>query len=318
MSQAETHFIGKSYPRKEGRQKVTGAALYVDDLSFPNLLHGATVRSHVPRGRIKSISFTGDIPWNEFTIVTAKDIRGESIHGESQNGALAGNNFVALIQDDQPYLADEVVNHAEEPVVLLAHADRYLLEEARRHVAIEIEEQPGIFNLEDSLSKKQVIWGKDNVFKKFLVQKGNVDEVWPGADLIIEGEYHTGAQEQLYIENNGAIAIANALDGVTVWGSMQCPYYVHKALVKLFNFPEDRIRVIQTETGGGFGGKEEYPSLIAGHAALLSWKSGKPVKIIYDRAEDMVATTKRHPSRTFHRTAVSKDGKLQAMEIDFV
>ncbi len=98
---------------------------------------------------------------------------------------------------------------------------------------------------------------------------------------------------------------------------MQCPYYVHKALVKLFDLPEEKIRIIQTETGGGFGGKEEYPSLIAGHAALLAWKSGKPVKLIYDRAEDMVATTKRHPSRTRHKTAVSKDGKLLAMEIDF-
>jgi CO/xanthine dehydrogenase Mo-binding subunit len=99
---------------------------------------------------------------------------------------------------------------------------------------------------------------------------------------------------------------------------MQCPYYVHKALIKLFGLPEDKIRVIQTETGGGFGGKEEYPSMIAGHAALLSLKSGKPVKMIYDRAEDMVATTKRHPSRTRHKTAVSKDGKLLAMEIEFI
>jgi CO/xanthine dehydrogenase Mo-binding subunit len=99
---------------------------------------------------------------------------------------------------------------------------------------------------------------------------------------------------------------------------MQCPYYVHKALLKLFALPEDKIRVVQTETGGGFGGKEEYPSLLAGHAALLSLKSGKPVKMIYDRAEDMVATTKRHPSRTRHKTAVSKDGKLLAMEIEFI
>jgi CO/xanthine dehydrogenase Mo-binding subunit len=99
---------------------------------------------------------------------------------------------------------------------------------------------------------------------------------------------------------------------------MQCPYYVHKALVRLFGLPKEKIRVIQTETGGGFGGKEEYPSMIAGHAALLAWKSGKPVKIIYDRAEDMAATTKRHPSRTRHRTAVSKEGKLLGMEIDFV
>ncbi|MGI8896812.1 MAG: xanthine dehydrogenase family protein molybdopterin-binding subunit [Pyrinomonadaceae bacterium] len=296
--------IGKSIPRKEGRKKVTGAALYVDDITFPGMLHGTTVRSTIARGRIKNISFEGEIPWEEFTIVTAKDI--------------PGVNYVALILNDQPYLAAEFINHPEEPIVLLAHPDRYLLEEARRNVRIETEELPAIFSLEDSLARKEIVWGDDNIFKSFLVDKGSVDDVWAQADCIVEGEYHTGAQEQLYIENNGVVAFADSQDGVTVWGSMQCPYYVHKALVKLFAQPEDKVRVIQTETGGGFGGKEEYPSLIAGHAGLLALKAGKPVKIIYDRAEDMVATTKRHPSRTRHKTAVTKDGKLLAMEIDFV
>jgi CO/xanthine dehydrogenase Mo-binding subunit len=304
MSASPNHPIGKSVPRKEGRKKVTGQALYVDDISFPEMIYGATVRSSVSRGRITNISFEGDIPWDEFTIVTAKDVPGE--------------NYVALILNDQPYLADEVINHAEEAIVLLAHPNKYLLEEARRNVRVEYEELPAIFTLADSVNKKEIIWGEDNVFKSFLVDKGNVDEVWANADLIVEGEYETGAQEQLYIENNGVIAIANEQEGVTVWGSMQCPYYVHKALIKLFALPEDKVRVIQTETGGGFGGKEEYPSMIAGHAALLSLKSGKPVKIIYDRAEDMVATTKRHPSRTRHKTAVNKDGKLLAMDIEFV
>lgn len=297
------HPVGKKVPRKEGRKKVTGQALYVDDLSFPGMLHGVTVRSPVPRGRITNIAFEGDLPWDEFTVVTAKDI--------------PGGNYVALILNDQPYLAAEFVNHAEEPVLLLAHRDKYLLEEARRNVRIDIEEQTAIFTLEDSVAQKQIIWGEDNVFKKYLMDKGNVDEAWANADFIVEGVYRTGAQEQLYIENNGAIAIANPTEGVTVWGSMQCPYYVHKALVKLFDLPEEKIRIIQTETGGGFGGKEEYPSLIAGHAALLAWKSGKPVKMIYDRAEDMVATTKRHPSLTRHKTGVTKDGKLVAVEIDF-
>ncbi|MDQ6653684.1 MAG: xanthine dehydrogenase family protein molybdopterin-binding subunit [Acidobacteriota bacterium] len=303
-AKTNNHSIGKSAPRKEGRKKVTGQALYVDDISFPAMLHGTTVRSPMARGRIEKISFEGDLPWDEFTIVTAKEIPGE--------------NYVALILNDQPYLADKVVNHPEEPILLLAHADAYLLEEARRNVRIEIEELPPIFTLQDSIDKKEIIWGDDNVFKSFLVDKGNVDDIWSKADFVVEGEYHTGAQEQLYIENNGVIAIANAAEGVTVWGSMQCPYYVHKALVKLFALPEEKIRVIQTETGGGFGGKEEYPSMLAGHAGLLSLKSGKPVKMIYDRAEDMVATTKRHPSRTRHKTAVSKDGKLLAMEIEFV
>src|SRR5713226_8331174 len=136
--------IGKSVPRKEGRRKVTGQALYVDDLRFDGLLHGVTVRSSVPRGRIKGISFEGDIPWDEFTIVTVKDIPGE--------------NYVALILNDQPYLADKVVNHPEEPIVLLAHHDRYLLEEARRHVRIDCEELPAVFSLEDSLAQKEIIW----------------------------------------------------------------------------------------------------------------------------------------------------------------
>jgi CO/xanthine dehydrogenase Mo-binding subunit len=99
---------------------------------------------------------------------------------------------------------------------------------------------------------------------------------------------------------------------------MQCPYYIHKAMLALTGLPPDKIRVVQSETGGAFGGKEEYPSMLAGHAALLAMKSGRPVKIIYDRMEDMAATTKRHPSRTRHRTAVSADGKLLAAQIEFV
>src|SRR5207253_5018298 len=174
------NLVGKSIPRKEGRRKVTGQALYVDDIRFDGMLHGLTVRSSIPRGRIKNISFEGDIPWNEFTIVTAKDIPGE--------------NYVALILNDQPYLADEIVNHPEEPIVLLAHRDKYLLEEARRNVRIDYEELPAVFSLQDSLAQKEIIWGEDNVFKKFLVDKGNVDDAWARAVSIVEGEYETGAQ----------------------------------------------------------------------------------------------------------------------------
>ena len=299
----ETRIIGKSVPRKEGREKVTGRARYVDDLAFPGMIYGATIRSAVPRGRIRGIYFEGDIPWNEFTVVTAKDI--------------PGKNCVALLIDDQPCLAAEFVNHPEEPVVLLAHADECLLEEARRAMRLDIEPLPAVFTMDDSLARRQIIWGEDNVFKSFQVEKGSVDSAWATADFIVEGIYDTGAQEQLYIEPQGMIARFTEADGITIWGSLQCPYYVHKALTALFGLPKNRIRVVQTETGGGFGGKEEYPSMIASHAALLAWKSGKPVKIIYDRAEDMAATTKRHPSRTRHRTAVTRDGKLLAMEIDF-
>jgi CO/xanthine dehydrogenase Mo-binding subunit len=296
--------IGKSPPRKEGPQKVTGKRLYIDDLRLPNMLYGVTVRSSVARGKIRAVVFEPGIVWDEYVIVTAKDI--------------SAANHVALILDDQPYLASEFINHPEEAVVLLAHPDKHKLEIARLKVRIDIDPLPAVFDIAESLTGKEVIWGQDNIFKAIDIHKGDVDAAWAKAFKIVEGEYHTGAQEQLYIEPNGMIAQVDADTGVTVWGSLQCPYYVHKALKALFSLSDDKVRVIQAETGGGFGGKEEYPSIIAGHAALLAQKAGKPVKLIYDRAEDMVATTKRHPSRTRHRTAVDKDGKLLAMDIDFV
>jgi CO/xanthine dehydrogenase Mo-binding subunit len=291
-------------PRKEGHAKVTGRAIYVDDVRLPGMLYGTTVRSPLPRGRIRTIDFGDGIPWDEFTIVTARDV--------------PGMNRILLILDDQPCLADDVVNHAEEPVVLLAHADKLLVEKARRAVTIEIDPLPPVFTIDDALAGRTIVWGTDNIFKSYQVNRGDVDAAFQAAHRIVEGEYETGAQEQLYIEPQGVIALATREAGITVWGSLQCPFYVHKALAALFGLPAGQVRVVQMETGGGFGGKEEYPSMIAAHAALLSLKSGRPVKVVYDRAEDMVATTKRHPSRTRHRTAIDRDGRLLAMDIDFV
>ena len=294
--------IGVPVPRKEGRDKVTGRARYVDDLTMPGMLHGATVRSKIPRGKIRQIAFGPGVKWDEFVVVTAKDI--------------PGKNCIALILDDQPCLADSEVNHPEEPVLLLAHADRDQLWKAVEAVSIDYDPLPAIFNMRESEQKNEIIWGSDNVFKTFWVEKGSLDGIWEKAAHIVEGEYFTGAQEQLYIENNGMIASYDEETGVTVWGSLQCPYYVHKALMAVFALPEGKVRVVQMETGGAFGGKEEYPSMIAAHAALLAMKAKRPVKIIYDRAEDMVATTKRHPSRTRHRTAVDSNGKILGGEIE--
>ncbi|RZU38998.1 xanthine dehydrogenase family protein molybdopterin-binding subunit [Edaphobacter modestus] len=296
--------VGVSVPRKEGAAKVTGTAKYVDDMVFPGMLYGATVRSTIARGKILDIHLPDDFPWHEFVIVSARDI--------------PGRNIVSLILDDQPCLADRAINHSEEPILLLAHPDRHLLSTAVAAVQITYDCLPSIHSIEESELRQEIIWGTDNTFKTYTIDKGNVDEVWKDAAWIVEGEYSTGAQEQLYIENNGVIAQYSEAEGCTVWGSMQCPFYVHKALMALMGLPEDKVRVIQTETGGAFGGKEEYPSMIAGHAVLLAKKAGHPVKLIYDRMEDMAATTKRHPSRTRHRTAVDKDGKLLGSEIDFV
>ncbi|HTL11022.1 MAG TPA: xanthine dehydrogenase family protein molybdopterin-binding subunit, partial [Bdellovibrionota bacterium] len=293
-------------PRREGVLKVTGRARYVDDFTLPEMVHGVTVRSTVPRGKILALRLDDpSVPWNEITVVTAKDI--------------TGLNVVSLIENDQPYLADGFVNHPEEAVALLAHPDRFVLERARAAAKVEVEEAPAVFSIEESHAGKQLVWGKDNTFKSFLIEKGDIGVAFkePGV-RVVEGEYFTGAQEQLYIEPNGVVAQWSETEGVTVWGSLQCPYYVHKALKPLFGLPDEKVRVVQMETGGGFGGKEEYPSMLCGHAALLARKCGRPVKMIYDRAEDMVATTKRHPSRTRIRTAVRPDGKISGHDIEFL
>lgn len=313
--------VGTSPIRKEGLAKVTGRAQYVDDITLPGMWHGATVRSTIARGRIKTIKYDPAIDWSQFTVVTAADIPGE--------------NTIIHLTKDHVCLAAEFINHPAEPILLLAHPDKAALHAAVEGVHIEYEELPGVFTIEDSElgaegDATKVVWdhpghgGTPNTFKTFLMQKSaqeEMDAAFAAADFVVEGEYRTGAQEQLYIENNGVIAEAfraadGGLESVTVSGSMQCPYYLVHALELVFNLPAEKCRVIQTETGGAFGGKEDFPSVIGSHAALLAMKSGHPVKICYDRAEDLIGTTKRHPSRTRHRTAVSKEGKLLAGEIE--
>jgi len=280
--------VGSSVARKDGIGKATGAALYADDIVFPGMLFGRTIRSTIPRGRVKSIRL--DFDTTGFTIVDYRDV--------------PGKNAVALITEDQPFLVEGEVRHMAEPIMLLAHADRERLNAA--NVIVEYEgEEPPVFDPELS----------EEVFKTVDIDKGDIAAAFAGDDLVIvEGTYRTGHQEHIYIEPNGVIAVPEGA-GVAIHGSVQCPFYVIKALRCLFG-EHPPVRVIQTETGGGFGGKEEYPSMIAGHAAMLAIKSGKPVKIIYDRVEDMIATTKRHPAIVRHRTAVTRNGRLIAMDID--
>ena len=281
--------VGRNVLRKEGQEKVTGLARYIDDIRFDNVLYVRTIRSTVPSGEISNIRYGFDQAG--FTVVSHRDI--------------PGRNIVALIEDDQPCLAATHVRHIAEPILLLAHPDRTRL--AAAEVAINYHETTPTFDAERS-----------NVsFKSIAIDKGQLDRGMAAADLIVEGEYRAGHQEQLYIEPNGVVAVPEN-GGVTLYGSLQCPYYVHRALTVLLGLPAEKVRVIQTETGGGFGGKEEYPSMIAGHAALVAMKSGRPAKLIYDRVEDMLATTKRHPAVVRHRTGVKKDGRLTAMDIDVV
>ena len=294
--------VGLSPARLDGADKVTGRALYLDDLSVPGVLHGFTVRSTIARGRIVRVERDPAFDWTGVVVCDHTDI--------------PGDNVVALIDDDQPLLAAGEVRHWDEPILLVAHADRERAQAACRAFRIEYEPLEPVLTLDDALAARVKLRGDDNVYKHILIEQGDLDAAFGEADLVIEHTYTTGAQEQLYIEPNAMLAERTRDGGIFVRGSLQCPYYVHKALQRSLGLPAGKVRVAQTVTGGGFGGKEDYPSVIGGHAAVLAWKSGRPVKIVYDRLEDLAATTKRHPARIRLRTGVRHDGTFVALDAD--
>ena len=283
--------------RREGPAKLTGAAMYTDDLVFPGAWYGATVRSTEAHARLLAVEPDPAFDWSNVVLVTAADIPGE--------------NVVSLMSDDQPALAWDEIRHVAEPVALVAAPDPWTARAARDHVRLRTEPLPPVLDPLES----------EHAFARYEISKGNVDAAFAtlgSAGLVIEGTYRTGLQEQLYIENQAMIAVPTDGGGVRVHGSLQCPYYVHTALTRALALDGDQAVVVQAETGGGFGGKEEYPSMLAIHAALLARAVGKPVRMIYDRHEDLSATTKRHPSIVTHRTAVSADGRLLAQDVEVV
>lgn len=294
--------VGKSIARTEGREKVTGQAKYIDDYTYPNMWYGRTVRSEIAHGRITSIDFSKDFDWSQVVIVDYKDI--------------PGKNLVALIFDDQPLLVESTVKHVGEPIVLIAAPTKELAENAVHNIKVTYEALPFVLSIEDSLSVKAKIFGDDNIFKHYTITRGSVEDAFQSAEVIVEGTYFVGHQEQLYIETNGVIAKFEEDGSIVIQGSMQCPYYVHRAIKEIFGLPDEKVVVIQTVTGGGFGGKEDFPSVVAGHAALLASKCGHPVKIVYERGEDFAASTKRHPAKIYHKTGLTRDGQLLAAEVD--
>lgn len=283
--------------------KLTGTERYVDDLPLHGAWWGMTVRSPVPRGRIRQIRFGDAVDWSQFVIVDHRDI--------------PGPNEIYLIETDQPVLAATEVRHVHEPVVLIAHPSREMVRRAIAEVDVEVDLLDPTLDFMTAPAPEQIQHGDDNVLKHISIEKGDVDRALSEAPVVVEGIYETGAQEHVYIENQGMAAWLDG-DVLVVQGSMQCPYYVFNALAHALSRDASNLRVLQAPTGGGFGGKEDYPSNLAVHAALLALKCNQPVKMIYDRTEDMAATTKRHPARIVHRTGVDRKGRLLAQDIDVV
>ena len=194
--------------RREGPDKLTGLAKYADDLVFPGAWFGATVRSTTAHARLTGIELDPAFDWSDIAVVTADDI--------------PGINVVSLISDDQPVLVPVggEIQHREEPVCLLASADRDRLRAARNHVTLRTEPLPPLYDPAAS----------EKAFATYRIARGDAEKAMAGAELVIEGTYRVGHQEQLYIENQAMIAVPGEAGGIVIHGSMQCPYYVHRAL----------------------------------------------------------------------------------------
>ncbi|MDX1643071.1 MAG: xanthine dehydrogenase family protein, partial [Thermoanaerobaculia bacterium] len=285
--------IGSSPSRPDGAAKAGGSAIYGDDFALPGMLYGATLRSPHPHARIVHRAFDPEgAP--EGTVYVDAD-------------SLPGPNGVLLLDDSWPILAASEVRHVGEAVALVAAPSRRRARRALEAVEVEYEPLPAVLDLDRAASEEpicELAFGSDSV-----------EEALERSAHRVVGTYRTGYQEHIYIECQAMTAWFD--DGrLEVIGSMQCPYYVHKSLMHAFGLSEEGVRVRSSAVGGGFGGKEDYPSLIAVHAALLAQVSGRPVRLAYDRHEDIVGTTKRHPCETKITAGVDAEGRLEALDID--
>jgi CO/xanthine dehydrogenase Mo-binding subunit len=287
--------LGTSPPRCDGQPKAAGQARYLDDLDDTGVWYGATVRSPHPHARITSIRFDPAAAPDGALCVTASDID--------------GNNGLKTLDDIWPLLADREVHHVGEAVALVVARDAEGASRAAAAVEVEYEALEAVLDWEQAESVDPL--------HSLALDQGDAVAVLEDAEIVVEGEYFTGHQEHIYIECQAMQAHWDADGTLVVQGSIQCPYYVKTAMLHAFELPEDKVRVKACLLGGGFGGKEDYPSMLAAHCAFLSRACGHPVRMVYDRHEDIVATTKRHPSHTRIRTAVGKDGEVLAARVDF-
>lgn len=283
------HSISNSVKRNDAADKISGKAEYISDIFPDDMLNIALCTAAVQHAVIKKITLPS-LPDN-YTVVDKNDF--------------PHSNKATIVAQDWPFFAEDEILYFGQPILAVAGPSLEVCERLCADVDVEYEELESVSIIEDSVE----------FFNDYTIVKGNPDAAFMQADRVLENTYRTGMQEQAYMEPQGMIA--DFKNGkLTVWGSMQCPYYIKTSLQNAFGFSEDRIRVVQITTGGAFGGKEDYPSVIAGHTAAAAVKTGRSVKMVLDRRQDMMLTPKRHPSLIKIKTALDSDGNITAMDID--
>lgn len=297
--------VGKPVKRKDALAKVTGEALYIDDYGYERMLYASAVRNPAPRIKILGISDAKARKIPGFvTLVTFKDV--------------PGKNIWPLVAQDCPFFPEKESKFAGEAIALAVAETPEAAKAAAGAVKIEFKELPFIDDPLVSLEKKEGrIYGEDDIFSSYAIKKGDAENALKEADVSVEGVFTTNYQVHAYLETQGVMAFPES-EGMTVYGSMQCPFYVHDAVAQALGVSHNKIRIVQRVTGGGFGGKEDVPALVASHAALAARKTGRPVKIVYGRKEDFISMSKRHPSWTKISYGAKKDGTLTSCGVKYV
>jgi CO/xanthine dehydrogenase Mo-binding subunit len=229
---------------------------------------------------------------------------------------IPGENRVGVILDDQPLLAHDKVRYRGETLALIAADSEEQAAAAARLVKAELAPLPAVFTIEDvDLRTEHPIHADGPIAVHQRVRKGDTARGFAEAAAIVQGSFRTGAQEHYYFEPQGCVAAPDGRGGLVIHGSLQCPFYVQKAVARTAGLPLARVRVIQTPTGGAFGGKEDLPSEMAAKAALLALATGRPVRLLLERREDIAITSKRHPFIIHGRLGATAEGRFTAIEI---
>ena len=293
--------ISQSIPRPDGPGKCLGEAMYIADFPRKDFLTARLYRSSFSRGRIRQVHVP-HLP-EGYYITDYRDV--------------PSRNHIALITCDWPAFAEEEIRYRGQIILVLAGPDPVVVDQLLSQIRVDYDEEETAVTLDDSLALKGgPIHGKDNVYADLRLEKGDAETAFSRAARVVEGTYETGFQEQLYMEPQGLCAWPE--EGgkkVVIHGSLQCPFYVKHSVEEALG-EAYKVRVIQAVTGGGFGGKEDYPEIMGVPLAAAALKGGKPLRMIFDRTEDMAWTSKRHPSRTRVRTAHAADGSVTAMDFE--
>jgi CO/xanthine dehydrogenase Mo-binding subunit len=292
------HVVGHSVRRPDAPDKVRGTARYVDDLQVAGSLVCRVLRSPHARARITRLdtAVASAMP-GVHAVLTARDI--------------PGKNLVPMIASDWRLLAEDEVCHPGEAVALLAAETREQADAALAALEVSYEVLEPVLTIEEGFARGEL-------HAQWKVVRGDAPARMKEPDVrVFSATYTTPYQEHAYLETHGVLAAPDGLGGIVVYGSLQCPHYVQKAVASVLGTSLNQVRIVQVATGGGFGGKEDAPSAPSGLCALLAHKTGRPVKYILTREEDMIATSKRHPSKTDYRMAVDADGRIQAIEVDY-